>query len=1468
MKRSVKLLCELLAAVLVLQTIAVIPAGAEESAVEEVIEILPEEGNLASEPEGEELPDESAEYVGEASDGMEAETGETESDGLLGETTGKLGFDSDGGTFTLSADGKTLTLDGTDAKDRTLCSYFPCNDRYDLSNTWFDPKNVTSITIKNYEVIGDNAFAELATSQWWANVRKVTINTGVNKIENAGLYGLPMESVSLPEGVEEIGRMAFANTKLKSIILPSTVKEIGEQCFLDCYDLENIALNNGLLKIGYHAFNYCPKIKELVIPDSVTSNYDLGIGWGKMDDGQEEELKILSIPISAIPTITSLLDESIIEYDEIIPPPNLEKLIFTKGNGQWPENRDETDDRILDNVEYEDIDRVPFEVIFAEGVTSIPRNAFLYYDKYLTKVTIAPTVTEIGEDAFEGCTSLQEVVFEEGGTEHRLSIKRDAFRNTNNLKTIEFPNNIKELVTHDDAFVSWSEEVDANGMSRPDGIKDVTFRNPKALIYGRFYSDGGYHYGLSVDFSQGCTFHASTYEYYDHDYSHGISIKSMVEEVNKRYNYGYPKGYYHFKALGNAPKPTPTPKAVPIKWLSLSNRSVTKYADEIKSGTTVTITATLTPANVTHHGILFGVTDDSDPITGVITRSSDYDEEKGQYTIYVPLLEGVTGTATLYVETDDEVSSAQYRAECRITIKEREAVCLPYARFVSGNDGENGAMAALYSQTPRAQIFYSADRSLIEESDSYVQFSDEAGRYVSTSDGIKEYTAPLVIGRDITEDSDSVYAVAYKKGMKKSMMLSHTFTVPEPISVWGDITDTDRESEFGGDPGNLYDDPEHSAVKEKYRSIWAPAAQLADEGLVYTGKPVTIDDLRVYSKTTLLTSGADYTLGYSSNTEPGSAEVKVTLKGNYAGTATLDFTIGKCQVADAGGITWTPQQVNAKLTNGAYAKQQPDLKVTVRATGKTLKPETDGLVVTYKHNGSGKVSDCVDEPGVYTAYLDNTEDSRYSFPKGENTIVLKDAVFCVGSDQMPVSKAQVSKISAQSVTDWTGDIEPDFSVTYKSAVLIGKKKGTDGDAHYTYEFLNNEGAGTASLVIEGTNKEINGLCFGGIRTTTFKINGIPLNDRDISISGINAEYTYTGKTVNPDYVVKHGEDILEEGTDYSLAYAKNAHTAVGTVSMTFTGMGRYSGTVKKSFKIVPASGDGCLIKDANDHEWDPMTEYVYVKGGTNPIVRVYAQSDSERRLAEGKDYTVKYSNNKAAAGYDAGSPGRSPSLTVTFKGGYKGSRTLYYSIVQGNLEDGGYSMELTDVAAGKSAIKLSQKPVVTDRYGNVLKQGTDYEKVLKYTYDEDVDVTYTVGKGRDIKTVSESRSRDDEVMPYDIIPAGAVIRVTATGRDNYKGKVSGTFTVMADKISSLKFSVDPAKKFYYTGSPVTPGKGDLIVMKKEGARWVDATDELSGCYDITGYSNNIKKGNATLTVRGKNGYAGTAAVKFAILAPQ
>ena len=105
-----------------------------------------------------------------------------------------------------------------------------------------------------------------------SGLTSATFKDGMTKIPNDIFYNCStLKNVTLPEGLTTISQYSFAFCKsLRSIELPDSVTEIGSSAFRGCSSLEYASISNGITKIGDNAFALCSSLKEFTVPASVT----------------------------------------------------------------------------------------------------------------------------------------------------------------------------------------------------------------------------------------------------------------------------------------------------------------------------------------------------------------------------------------------------------------------------------------------------------------------------------------------------------------------------------------------------------------------------------------------------------------------------------------------------------------------------------------------------------------------------------------------------------------------------------------------------------------------------------------------------------------------------------------------------------------------------------------------------------------------------------------------------------------------------------------------------------------------------------------------------------------------------------------------------------------------------------------------------------------------------------------------
>ena len=136
-------------------------------------------------------------------------------------------------------------------------------------------------------------------------------------------------------------------------------------------------------------------------------------------------------------------------------------------------------------------------------------------------------------------------------------------------------------------------------------------------------------------------------------------------------------------------------------------------------------------------------------------------------------------------------------------------------------------------------------------------------------------------------------------------------------------------------------------------------------------------------------------------------------------------------------------------------------------------------------------------------------------------------------------------------------VEPRDDVEFEGWYVKGKCVSAD----YEYTFTVTQDVTLQakckgdSIVVNGSPTDISGS------------SSAKTNLSGASVTGL-ASYTYNGKQQKPAPTVKVNGKTLKAGADYKVAYSNN--TNAGTAKMTITGIGKFTGTVTKTFKINKA----------------------------------------------------------------------------------------------------------------------------------------------------------------------------------------------------------------------------------------------------------------------------------------------------------
>lgn len=643
-------------------------------------------------------------------------------------------------------------------------------------------------------------------------------------------------------------------------------------------------------------------------------------------------------------------------------------------------------------------------------------------------------------------------------------------------------------------------------------------------------------------------------------------------------------------------------------------------------------------------------------------------------------------------------------------------------------------------------------------------------------------------------DTNGKYGIIWYTDEAKTLLYDFDTDVSEDLSLYGSYY------YYCEEPG----EGDEGSTRPVKTGIWVERI----EDQAYTGaamKPA----ITVYDGTKKLTEKVDYKVSYSDNkkvsTPEKPAKVTITPCGNYekASKFFIHFNIVQRKLTkDNVTIKYKPEMNVRRNSKGDPLGQTQ--KITLKY-GKLTVPAKD-YTVTYK-KGEETVEKLT-EAGVYQLIIKTKDTSSFDGELNYDVVV---------TDKI-LTSALKFKVAAQNYTG--SPLTPDIAVTYKGkSVVPADKKLSD---IFDIEYRDNTSAGTATVIL--TAKADSDYC--GSKTLNFKINGTAI--KKAAMEGFQSSIPYTGEAVTQNISLKlnkgTADERILEAKDYDIAYTANINA--GKVTMTITGKGEFSGTVKKNFTIskinlAQQTGGDVTIQFA---ETDAQLKAAQDKSGAKPAVKV---TWKDKVLEQDKDYTVTYSGNKAA--------GVNAKVTVKGIGNYTGVRknALTFEIIPKEISD--------------ASITIAAEDLKYTANGNYKAKLKVYDNGVKLSAGE-----YTVGAVENITLEKDEAGNDTHC---------GTATVQLTGKKNYTGTAAVTIRIKKVLISSAKVTVN-GTYYYANGKPVCPAKDKLTVTIGSGNNKVTLSQDE---FVIEGYSNNTRKGNATLTIRGEGTYGGTKSVKFKIL---
>ena len=317
---------------------------------------------------------------------------------------------------------------------------------------------------------------------------------------------------------------------------------------------------------------------------------------------------------------------------------------------------------------------------------------------------------------------------------------------------------------------------------------------------------------------------------------------------------------------------------------------------------------------------------------------------------------------------------------------------------------------------------------------------------------------------------------------------------------------------------------------------------------------------------------------------------------------------------------------NSELKDSGYIKSEGD-DIRISVTGNEISASIDE-----------------DNDGVYETSLDTIRNFVEEIKLNEDSVEIP-----LGTQKLLVATVYPENADMKKVA-WTSS-NPRIITVDNEGIVTAVSDGT---------------AIVTATAVDGS--EVFAAC-------TINVSGASISNA--LITGIVAK-TYSGQACMQTPVVKVGDIVLRKDVDYTVTYLNN--TDVGTATITITGNGSYTGTITKTFMILPGKTTrGDMFNLANNVKvtWKavPGAKYykVYRSGVKDPVIVTTGLVgwDKTAGLENGKKYTYKIV------------------ASLTGKGDSSGDSTLSYSKVMYRLKTV-VIRSVKNTAPGKVTVKYDR----------------------------------------------------------------------------------------------------------------------------------------------------------------------------------
>ena len=626
-------------------------------------------------------------------------------------------------------------------------------------------------------------------------------------------------------------------------------------------------------------------------------------------------------------------------------------------------------------------------------------------------------------------------------------------------------------------------------------------------------------------------------------------------------------------------------------------------------------------------------------------------------------------------------------------------------------------------------------------------------------------------------------------------------------------------------------------------------------------KPVVRDTKRDVK----LVEDTDYTLSYTAAVNAGTVTVTITGIGNYEGTVNTSYEI-------------TPRKVT--MTSADDTKVYDGNALTKKKVTESGNGFVEGEGATYDVTGSQTDVGFSNNTFSYTLNK-GTLASNYTIETKEGKLEVtpltdKVTVTITGEKDTAVYDGKTHSVEGYKVTNISNALYKKADVQFNgTAKAEGIEVGTYTMKLTSAQFENkNRNFADVEFVVNDGKLEITpkSIVPDGPNTPEEKKTGIQVTKPKDTM--YNGEEQKNKPTVED---TKTGATLVEN-VDYTLSYT--AAVNAGTVEVTITGIGNYTGTAKTSYEITKRDVLLTSATDSKVYDKKPLMNGKVTESGSGFVKEegaTYNVTGSQTEKGTSKNtFTYELKSNTKASNYtiEVGYG----DLTVTaedgevvvvitghkksfeYDGNEKSVKGYDVSITKGSTYEvsdftfnGNDEVKGTEAGTYDMGLKPEDFTNNNDNYGNVTFRVTDGQLIITpksitpdgpntpedkktgITATDPADSIYD-GKAhvnpltvKDTKTNKDLVENKDYTLTYsdDVVNVGTV-KVTVKGIGNYTGEFTKKYQITPREYT---VTTDSANKTY-DGTALTAGghvnglaEGETVSFKTTGSQTNEGTSD-------------------------------------------